>query len=942
MSRRLLTGLLFAAGLAALIGPAGIGQEPDATPDPKAPPAAKDAKGSKDAGDPDDPMKKFPEFAKVVKGAKVQEGLFTLHQKDDNVYAEIRPDQFDKPFLVPIAVAKGAGMGGSTLNFGEEWVIAFKKQGDRVFVVRRNVRFTAKPGSPEAKAVDTTYSDSVLMAVPIKTLNPLKGTTVIDLNDIFFGDFADLGLGMPDRSRTTWHKVKAFKKNVELQVAATFSGGRFGRMFFGGDDIIDSRGITVVVQYGLVELPDGGYQPRYADNRVGHFLTVQKDFSKATPDTSFVRMVNRWRLERADGTPFKEGARPVPPKKRIIYWIEDSVPDEYRTAVREGILEWNKAFEKVGFKNAIEVRQQDGQEFDPEDVTYATFRWITTDIPFAIGPSRANPLTGEILDADILFDGSFIQYYRQESRLFRDEKGQPVEPASMIQALHKGWDQPMHPLALRGSPFAWNDKPGEPPMSPEARQWQRLHAAHTGYCRCASHKRSELALAVLHIAAVADLKPDEKVPDELIQQAVKEVTMHEVGHTLGLRHNFKASTMLSNDKLNDTELTRKVGQVGSVMDYNPANIAPKGTKQGDFFTTTIGPYDYWAVEFAYKPVSGGSDGERDALKKIASKAPTPDLVYGTDEDLYGSPDPLINLFDLGSDPMRFGMDRIKLAQDLFTKLPDKVIEKGEGYSRLRQAFQILLYQYGDAAYLASRYVGGVNVNRDFKGDPNGRDPMVPVNPEKQREALAFVKENILTDRPFQFPPELLRKLAMEKWYHWGTRMTFGGVDYPVNERVLAIQEVVLDELLDGGTLSRIQNAARTAGKDDKPLTVAEVFRALTDGIFVDLPGPDSKVASGAKSSVVQRNLQRAYLARLSRMVVGPRSDPYASYYVMSGGSRSVPADAKSLARLHLKEVGKRVDAALGAEKDDTVRAHLEETKEKIAKVLSASVTVNEP
>ncbi|HET6573704.1 MAG TPA: zinc-dependent metalloprotease [Fimbriiglobus sp.] len=941
MSRRLLTGLLFAAGLAVLIGPPIVGQEPGATPDPKGPPAVKGAK-SATADDSDDPMKKYPEFAKVVKGAKVQEGLFTLHHKDDNVYAELRPDQFDKPFLVPIAVAKGAGMGGSTLNFGEEWVIAFKKVGDKVFVVRRNVRFTAKPGSPEAKAVDTTYSDSVLMAIPIKTVNPMKGTTVIDLNDIFFGDFANLGLGMLDRSRTTWHKVKAYKKNVELQVAATFSGSRYSGMFFsGGDDIIDPRGITVVVQYGLVELPDGGYQPRYADNRVGHFLTVQKDFSKATPDTSFVRMVNRWRLERTDGSTFKDGDRPVPPKKRIVYWIEDSVPDEYRTAVREGILEWNKAFEKVGFKNAIEVRQQDGQEFDPEDVTYATFRWITTDIPFAIGPSRANPLTGEILDADILFDGSFIQYYKQESRLFRDEKGRPVEPASMIRALHKGWDQPMHPLALRGSPFHWNDKPGEPPMSPEARQWQRTHAAQTGYCRCAAHKRSELALAVLHLAVVAGLK-DDKVPDELIQQAVKETTMHEVGHTLGLRHNFKASTMLANDKLNDTELTRKIGQVGSVMDYNPANIAPKGVKQGDFFTTTIGPYDYWAIEYAYKPVSGGPDSERGALKKIASKAPTPELVYGTDEDLYGSPDPLINLYDLGADPMRFGMDRIKLAQDLFAKLPDKVVEKGEGYSRLRQAFTLLLGQYGDAAYLASRYVGGVKVNRDFKGDPNGRDPMVPVRPDKQREALGFVKENILTDKPFHFAPELLRKLAVEKWNHWGTRMSYGGVDFPVNERVLAIQEVVLDELLDGGTLSRIQNAARTAGKGEKPLTVAEVFRALTDGIFADLPGPDGRAQNGTKSSVVLRNLQRAYLARLGRMVVGPRSDPYLSYYIVSGGSRSVPADAKSLARLHLKEIGKRVDAALDGEKDDTVRAHLEETKERIAKVLAASVTANEP
>ena len=123
-----------------------------------------------------------------------------------------------------------------------------------------------------------------------------------------------------------------------------------------------------------------------------------------------------------------------------------------------------------------------------------------------------------------------------------------------------------------------------------------------------------------------ELKDGERIPEELLLQAIKETAMHEVGHTLGLRHNFKASTVLKADQLHDTSVTSKQGLVGSVMDYNPANIAPKGTKQGDFFTTTIGPYDYWAIEYAYKPVSGGSDGERAALKKIASKAPTPELV----------------------------------------------------------------------------------------------------------------------------------------------------------------------------------------------------------------------------------------------------------------------------------------------------------------------------
>ncbi len=945
MSRRSFAGLLFAAGLAVLIGRPSVGQEPGATSDPKAAPKDKDAKPPTDLGDPDDPMKKFPEFAKVVKGAKVSEGLFTLHQKDDNLYAELRPDQFDKPYLLPIAVARGAGMGGSTLNFEEQWVVLFKKVGDKVFLVRRNVRFTAKPGSAEAKAVETTYNDSILLAIPVKTMNLMKGTTVIDLSDIFFSDFGQLGLGFLDRSRTTWNKVKAFKKNVELQVSATFSGGGFGRMMFlsGGEDVIDDRGITVVVHYGIIELPEAGYQPRYADDRVGHFLTAVKDFSKDNPDTAFVRMVNRWRLERADGSSWKEGGKLVPPKKKIVYWIENSVPEEYREAVREGILEWNKAFEKIGFKNAIEVRQQEGEDFDPEDATYSTFRWITSDIPYAIGPSRANPLTGEIIDADILFDASMIRTYKEEQRLFRDDKGRPIEPASAIQAADRGWELPLHPLALRGSPFAWNDKPGQPPVTPEARMWQRLQAARNGYCQCAAHKRSELAFAVMHLAAAVGVKEGGKVPDELIQQAVKEVTMHEVGHTLGLRHNFKASTMLPNDKLHDKELVKKKGLVGSVMDYAPANIAPKGTQQGYYFTPTIGPYDYWAIEYAYKPLPGGSDGEVDDLKKIASKVAGPDLAYGTDEDVFGTSDPLINRWDLGADPLQFGKDRVKLAREMVANLADKAVEKGEGYQRLRLAFGLMLRQYGDAAYLAAKHVGGVSMYRDHKGDADARDPLVPVKADKQREALKFLQETILTDKSFNFPPELVRKLAADRWYHWGNERTlFAGVDVPLNERILSIQRIALDELLDGGTLSRIQNSARTAAKGEKPLTVAEVFRTLSEGIFADLPGPDGK-AGEAKSSVVSRNLQRAYVAKLAEMVVGAKNDPFGGNVIFIGRfGTDVPADAKSLARMHLREAGKRVDAALGNEKDDTVKAHLEELKERIAKVLAANVTANEP
>jgi hypothetical protein len=380
--------------------------------------------------------------------------------------------------------------------------------------------------------------------------------------------------------------------------------------------------------------------------------------------------------------------------------------------------------------------------------------------------------------------------------------------------------------------------------------------------------------------------------------------------------------MLRNDQLNNLEITRKQGLVGSVMDYNPVNLAPKGVKQGDFFTSTIGPYDYWAIEYGYKPLVGGTDGEKAELGKIASRSAETGLDYGTDEDLF-SPDPNINQWDLGSDPLKFAQDRMLLAEELMKGLADRVVDKGEGYQRARVAFSTMLQQYGNAAYLAAQFVGGEHVYRDHKGDANARDPLVPVTAARQREALKFLQTRILTDKPFGFPPELLRKLASDRWLHWGNEHAFmGGVTFPLNDRILGIQRVCINELLHDQTLDHLQDQAAKSDKDGC-LTIAEVMRAITDSTFADLPTATDKPGA-EKTSIIRRNLQRSYVAALTRQV-------------LRGG---VP-DARSLARMHLRDISKRIDFALNDKKsppEDTLRAHLEETKEQIAKVLNATVS----
>ena len=352
------------------------------------------------------------DFNELTKGSKTYEGFITLHEKDQHLYAEIKPQQLEQPILAPMVIARGSANAGQPLNFGDEWVLTFRKVGDNLQLIRKNIHFTAPSGTPLDKAVKQNYTDSILMALPILSISPRGGGMVIDFADIFMTDFAQVGFGFLDKNRSRWFKIRAYPENVEIQVEATFSGSRYGGMyFFGGESpVIDSRGITLVMHYSLCKAPDPGYHPRMADYRVGHFLNAVTDFANPNPDTNAKRMINRWRLEKAN-----PGAKLSPPKKQIVWYIEDNVPEEYRPYVQEGILEWNKAFEKIGFKDAIAVRwQNERDDFEPEDINYCTLRWITTGSTFAMSALRSNPITGEMIDGDVIFDASWIKTWKEE------------------------------------------------------------------------------------------------------------------------------------------------------------------------------------------------------------------------------------------------------------------------------------------------------------------------------------------------------------------------------------------------------------------------------------------------------------------------------------------------------------------------------------------------
>ena len=476
---------------------------------------------------------------------------------------------------------------------------------------------------------------------------------------------------------------------------------------------------------------------------------------------------------------------------------------------------------------------------------------------------------------------------------------------------------------------------------------KRLANGERASCRFSTGMRPELGLAALAMADGAKGDPEAKLPEEFLGQLIKEVVMHEVGHSLGLRHNFKASTMLDADQVNNPEITRVKGMTGSVMDYNPVNIAPKGQKQGDFITTTIGPYDYWAIEYAYKEVTGDEAAE---LKKIAARAPEHDLVFATDTDMMVGNDPLVNQYDLGSDPCRFARDRLTLAAQLMKDLDAKAVKDGESWSRLRVAFSYLMGQYGNAADLVASHVGGQSISRDHKGDKDARDPIVPISGEKQRAALGVPGR----ERPERQVVPVLARLAppaLQGALGHGRRRelsTGRSGEVPVNDRVLAIQKIALSHCLSGSVLTRLQNQELQSEPGSKPLAdgrglpVADrrhLLRAehappLADGkprpvdLLDDPPEPPARVSPEARDD------------RPRARAATPYGDAFP--FVMFSGSAAIPADARALARLHLKEIGEKINKILDAKDvtlDDTCRAHFDDLAQKIGKVLNADINV---
>ncbi len=833
--------------------------------------------------------KKPSKFEELIEKKTKLTGMWTLYHNDQQLLVELSPTALKQEYIVLPSIfkgiSKGSVLGGMSWGFGDDVIYGFKATEEKLYISQRNVRYTAKANSPEASAVKLAYSDSILHALPVLTKTP-SGGILVDMTRVFMNDDQEVGRSigsgfrlMTDRS--TFSKIKQFPKNLELQLNAVYAGT--GSI----DTVPNTKGVQVGVHFSISVLPavgSNGYKPRVADDRVGYFLTAIKDFSDKDDPEHFKRYINRWDLQKLDSS-----IDLSPPKKPIRFYMENTVPVYLRPTVEAGILEWNKAFEKLGYAGAIRVDQQPvDPNFDPESIEYNTFRWITAEAGFAMGPSRVDPRTGQILDADIIFDASFLNSWNHRWEIFRPEE------TAMLSGLHIPKDHSSNSLEHEHGPF----------------------------CQLGHAMQYQTAFAAAVFMANGAVKT-EALPEEFVHQGLKEVVMHEVGHTLGLRHNFKASTWKTLEEIADPKADVNIATVASVMDYSPANVVVDKKEQGIYYSQTIGPYDYWAIEYGYKPIKSN---EAEELKKIASRSGEPALDYSTDEDTRSlDPDPTSNRFDLGTDPLVYARRQMKQSMELIPKVVENTVHEGDGYQRARQAFVLLFNEYWRATTFAARYPGGLYVNRDHKGDKDARPPFVIVPAEKQREAMKLLAESAFA--PPEIDGELLNSLSVSRWNHWGVA-SVSRLDFPIHDDMLTMQDMILGSVLSSLKLDRILDNEFKSDEDDA-YTLAEHLRLIVDSVFAEL-NQKKEAEYTLKEPMIssfRRNLQRSALNRLGN--------------ILSRGS-GAPSDARTLTRMHLIEVKKKSTDLLKNKKiklDDYSKAHLQELVAVIDRVLTAELSL---
>ena len=684
-------------------------------------------------------------------------------------------------------------------------IIKINKFFDRIDFTIENTKYYFDKDSPLSKSSKSNINSPIIISEKIISTSPCKTKFLINADNIFLNEsfqqvkysysprYKGFKLGNISKQKTRFQEIRNYPENTDVIVNYVYESKYPSTR--GGNAITDSRSVSILVQHSLIKMPDTNYRPRFDDTRVG-FFTTQSNHMTSIDQVNYRDFINRWRLNKKN--PDEHLSEPIKP---ITFWIENTTPIELRKIIKDGVESWNIAFEKAGFKNAIQVKvQPDTADWDAGDIRYNVLRWTSSPNPpwGGYGPSFINPRTGEILGADIMLEWTYITNRIVANDLFV-----------------------------------------------ETETYKHDHNHYN--CHAAKFQQIE---NIFGISYIKSLNLSKEIEDELVRQSLKRLVLHEVGHTLGLSHNFKGSLLLSNDELNDKSIVYEKGVCSSVMEYPAINIAKDSANQGLFFDVKPGIYDIWAIEFGYSNYQT-QEQEKESISKILSRSTEKELAFANDAFDMRSPgkgtDPSAMIYDLSSDPVQHSIDKIDMIFKIVENLKENYTANNDTYEELYRSYRTLLFSYYQSLNIISRQVGGVKVDLAHTNQNSNKKPFESVDLKTQKKALNIIAEYGFSNK-FLLQPDIIPFLQKQ-------RRGFSISDDPrVHELVLRYQNRLLDHLLNSKVLKRITNST-LYGND---YNISNYMIDLRKSIF--------KSDMSSDISTLRQNLQISYVNRLIDIV----------------------------------------------------------------------------
>jgi hypothetical protein len=407
------------------------------------------------------------------------------------------------------------------------------------------------------------------------------------------------------------------------------------------------------------------------------------------------------------------------------------------------------------------------------------------------------------------------------------------------------------------------------------------------------------------------------VPDQLIHDRFISELSHETGHNLGMQHNFIGHDAYTEKQLQDPAFTAKYGVATTVMEYAPLNIWPKGYGQGSYYQTVLGPYDLYAMKYAYQAIPGAKSplDELPTLERWASAWSDPMYRYASDEDVSWSnghaADPRVEQGELSSDQLSWTVVQLKMDRSLMDRDAAMLPASGKAYESATVAFRSSLFRYISLSTKTAHWIGGQYISRAHRGDPGAQPPIVPVPLAMQQRAFSILNDYLFSDKYLNFSPQVLNKLGYSEWAGYGYVgwETYGNLpvwaynppdrhDFPIVSEIGRAQKQTLDYLFQPAVLARLeQNPLQSTGPT---LSLPQFFNWMQQAVYGN---------NGRTISLLRRNLQSMYEDKLIALTTAPQP--------------GAPPDAQAFARLELRRIASSATAQARRTSDETTQAHLE-------------------